>query len=629
MAMNFYTGERLSYSKSLSTVRYIGPVKGTKGEWLGVEWDDPSRGKHNGEHEGLRYFSCQSKHPTAASFIRPSRTSDQALAFLEALRSKYASDKNSESGGSNQVSEQTIQISGKTVEEVGFEKIRQQLATLRELQIVVLDGLCVAGVQANPWSEGNQENWLQQVQLIGQNCPKISELDLSENLLEQWGDIAAICSQLPDLEALKINRNRFRDLSTPMFQESELRTSCLSIKELGLDETLLSWDQLVILTSAFPSLTHLSFSSNSLSHLPCPLPTPNLTSLTLSGNNFTTLSSLTPLTHLQNLTTLSLRSNSISTIYPQTTTSSSSSPPSPPLLFPTLLTLNLSHNSIPTFTLISHLPTHFPSLLSLHTTQNPFTTPLPPTESSLLTIPRIPTLTSLNHTRITPPDRTNAELYYLSTIARALSSTPASHEPQILAHHPRYSALCALHGAPTITRSSPDDPSSTSTTIINPNSLAARLITFTFHFSTTTPPPPPNPTPPVPQTHHKQIPRTISTYRLKSVVGRLYSLPPMHLRLIWETDEWDPIAASYSSSSSSSSSDSDSDDKQSPQPLPPHTNEPQPADERPVSESSASKKEKPGWRRREIELRDGPREIGFWIDASEARVRVEWRDGLG
>ncbi len=54
----FYPGRRLSFEGNLCTVRYIGPVAGTKGQWLGVEWDDPTRGKHSGEHDGKRYFAC-------------------------------------------------------------------------------------------------------------------------------------------------------------------------------------------------------------------------------------------------------------------------------------------------------------------------------------------------------------------------------------------------------------------------------------------------------------------------------------------------------------------------------------------------------------------------------------------
>ena len=29
------------------------------GVWLGVEWDDTSRGKHSGDHQGVHYFSCR------------------------------------------------------------------------------------------------------------------------------------------------------------------------------------------------------------------------------------------------------------------------------------------------------------------------------------------------------------------------------------------------------------------------------------------------------------------------------------------------------------------------------------------------------------------------------------------
>ena len=36
------------------TVRYVGEVAGTKGEWIGVEWDDEGRGRHDGSHDGKR-----------------------------------------------------------------------------------------------------------------------------------------------------------------------------------------------------------------------------------------------------------------------------------------------------------------------------------------------------------------------------------------------------------------------------------------------------------------------------------------------------------------------------------------------------------------------------------------------
>lgn len=59
MATNFHIGQRLSFDSSLCTVRYVGEVAGTTGAWLGVEWDNASRGKHAGVHKGVRYLTCK------------------------------------------------------------------------------------------------------------------------------------------------------------------------------------------------------------------------------------------------------------------------------------------------------------------------------------------------------------------------------------------------------------------------------------------------------------------------------------------------------------------------------------------------------------------------------------------
>lgn len=39
-------------------MRYVGTVQGTRGEWLGVEWDLTGHGKHNGSHADVKYFDC-------------------------------------------------------------------------------------------------------------------------------------------------------------------------------------------------------------------------------------------------------------------------------------------------------------------------------------------------------------------------------------------------------------------------------------------------------------------------------------------------------------------------------------------------------------------------------------------
>lgn len=54
-----HVGQRLSLKHQLCTVRYIGAVADKSGEWLGVEWDDAERGKHDGTHDGAQYFTCE------------------------------------------------------------------------------------------------------------------------------------------------------------------------------------------------------------------------------------------------------------------------------------------------------------------------------------------------------------------------------------------------------------------------------------------------------------------------------------------------------------------------------------------------------------------------------------------
>lgn len=203
---------------ALCTVRYIGRVGGTEGEWLGVEWDDTSKGRHPGFHGKVRYFECkytglaifasyskthqlgQSPKSTAGSFIRPNRVFAQPLSFVEALHKKYASELEEEAKG-----DKSIEISGKLVEEVGFDKIRRQLAALQELHIVILDGLCVAGLRSQPWSSPVYEAaWQEIIGLIAKTCPVVTELDLSRSLLEQWADVVGICSALPLIKSLKL-----------------------------------------------------------------------------------------------------------------------------------------------------------------------------------------------------------------------------------------------------------------------------------------------------------------------------------------------------------------------------------------------------------------------------------------
>lgn len=57
----FALDSRLSIGGERCTVRFAGLLPDTTpadAPWLGVEWDDRDRGKHDGTHDGVRYFQC-------------------------------------------------------------------------------------------------------------------------------------------------------------------------------------------------------------------------------------------------------------------------------------------------------------------------------------------------------------------------------------------------------------------------------------------------------------------------------------------------------------------------------------------------------------------------------------------
>jgi dynactin complex subunit len=61
MPTNYHVGQRVSFSNASGTIRYIGPIDGLGKDnvRLGIEWDNPARGKHDGQYKGKRYFECE------------------------------------------------------------------------------------------------------------------------------------------------------------------------------------------------------------------------------------------------------------------------------------------------------------------------------------------------------------------------------------------------------------------------------------------------------------------------------------------------------------------------------------------------------------------------------------------
>lgn len=147
---------------------------------------------------------------------------------MEALKEKYAPS------AVPKKANEIVNISGKDVDEVGMDKIREQQAQLKELRVIVLDGLCI-GSQATGSSE------LDVVLDVGETCPKCTELDLSQNLFESWEEILAIVKQLPALTSLRVDGNRL--FFAGLAHGSVPLNSFSNLKSLHFSSCLLTWSE--------------------------------------------------------------------------------------------------------------------------------------------------------------------------------------------------------------------------------------------------------------------------------------------------------------------------------------------------------------------------------------------------
>ncbi|TQV99699.1 tubulin-specific chaperone [Cordyceps javanica] len=544
MAVNtHYLGERLSYDDALCTVRYIGI----------------------------------SESPTAASFVRPTRPADAPVSFVAALKAKYVEEESKMSG----VSDSQIKFAGKVAEEVGFDKVRRQMAQLDELKMAILDGVHMAFAHR----EGEQT--------VAQVSPKLSHIDISRNLFESLAPVVEICKDLPGLKKLAINGNRFQGVLDDAALES-VGTAFAQVTELGIGDNMLGWEAICRIAIACPSLTNLAAGANYLSRLTVTdyrgLST-TLTTLNLEYNSFTAISDLASLASLTSLRNLYLKGNNIRSLSSEETRC--------PVFSKSLQYIDVSYNQVQGWDFIDRLTEHFPGLTALRISHNPVydarTAHNAPTatadEAHMLTIARIGQLQTLNFSQVTTNDRSNAEMFYLSRIAKQLATVPEAAASAVLSAHPRYAELCDLYGAPDVVRVQE----------VNPAFLEARLVTLALRCAGR-------------DDKTARIPQASDMYAVKARVARLYGVSPLRLRLVWETGEWDPVAKKPGDDGDTS--DEEDEDEEAAIRV-----------SEDVTEDTYGEKladAQPGrWVKREVELRDGPRQLGYWIDGLDARIRVE------
>ena len=78
----FLPGERCQVNIGTASrhaeIRFVGPLNGMKGFWIGVQYDDKV-GKNDGQHNGRRYFRCPPGH---GGFVRATKIASKGGAPL-------------------------------------------------------------------------------------------------------------------------------------------------------------------------------------------------------------------------------------------------------------------------------------------------------------------------------------------------------------------------------------------------------------------------------------------------------------------------------------------------------------------------------------------------------------------
>lgn len=471
-------GRRVSCGGDRATVRYVGPVPPTKGLWLGVEWDSPERGKHDGVHEGVQYFSCSS--PGAGSFVRPSKVSF-GVDFLSAVEQVYHID-------TEEVLSEDISISSKQ-----WNKVRER--SFESLPSVLLNRCDVCG----PGAEGE----------IRRTTPNVRWLDLSRTLIGRWDDVAAITAQMEALEGLQLSFNRL----TPPSDPAPLAHAFLRLTALALNECALSWTQVLHCAPMWPQLEDLALEGNHICTITNPGPDllQTLKSLSLSRNSLDQVSVLA-LASLPRLEQLNLSETGLTRI-----TFPDSGPGEHSQMFPALKNLNLDQNSVSEWSVVNELA-KLRSLEQFFCRRNPLKSSDGNHRTcTQLLIAKLPQVSLLNGTEVQAEDRRGAELDYIKLFGEAWLKAGGRSQlsPDFITDHPRYQDLIQKYGAPEEGELKKPQPFA----------LKNQLLKISFVF----------PDDAERKRVEKKLPASMELQKVKGLLHRLLKIPTTELRLAYSS----------------------------------------------------------------------------------------------
>uniref|UniRef100_A0A7N0U8T7 CAP-Gly domain-containing protein n=1 Tax=Kalanchoe fedtschenkoi TaxID=63787 RepID=A0A7N0U8T7_KALFE len=437
-------------SRRIGTVKYVGPVEGYSGLWVGVDWDD-GEGKHDGSVNGVCYFHA--KTPKSASFVRPHNIS-AGVTVLEALELRYKGTSTKEEEDEMYVlSASNRRVS---VQLLGKDKIQDKLSKFEELEGVSLSylGVSSSGVPGQ----------------IGSVLLSLRRLDLTGNLLSDWKSIASICEQLPMLSALNLSHNKLSYDVTGLPMLKNLRI-------VVLNHTGVQWTQVEVLKHSLPALEELHLMGNELREITPPTSKlvqgfDSLRLLNLEDNLFEDWAEISKLSQLRSLEQLQLNNNNLKDIaYPdhdimRTPLSGQEQLKQGDKPFQHLCCLLLGGNNINDISAVDSL-NYFPNLVDIRLSDNPVADPGKGGVPRFVLIARLAKVQMLNGSEVSPRERKESEIRYIRLVM-----SKSSNLKEIQQMHPRFAELKVHHGI--------EDERPSSTGAAGPQKMASGLLSVTL-----------------------------------------------------------------------------------------------------------------------------------------------------
>ncbi|CAH1165867.1 unnamed protein product [Phyllotreta striolata] len=373
-------GKRVDCGGCFGTVKYVGPVEGYPGAWLGVDWDDEERGKHDGRVDGTRYF--YTRLPKSGSLVRPEKV-NFGQSLLDAIKSKYGHkcDESIEKESKMELLKFQQQINAPFLEFVGFEQVAEKQRDLSSLHIVNVRLQNVSSIGE-----------------VGDLCTNIREIDLSKNLLSNWTDVFDMCAQLKHLFWLNLSENL---LSMP---DSNDKPTFPNVTVLICGFMELEFHQIEAISSIFPNVEELRVPYNHVTDLSVKSDHnfKRLKYLDLEGNSIKSWSEIRNLSLIESLEHLTIENTELDSIQIDDRDRH----------FRNLETLNINNNLISEWRSVGEL-NKLENLQQLRFLKNPVLELENAATREQIIIARIKSLKNYNGRQIRDDERRGAEYDYI------------------------------------------------------------------------------------------------------------------------------------------------------------------------------------------------------------------------